>query len=269
VNFTVDDTANQVFGPGELEWKGAMKIDETTRIITPDSAWGGPFPKLYDDGPWTTGGREPKGSVAGDHKMGVTVFVAPPATGSATYEYGLQDATTQGWLWRGANGTFVVASGATAEVTAAGLTLIPFGTTDLKVVIDTNALLARTLADGGVGTWDTSKVRIKGSGWSWALAELLDDGTKGDATAADGKFTFEMSQYVGTGHQFPHYGLGASGDQLQFVFVFGLGDGVEYRDATAPSIVGVTASIKPSGGSYTTATIAQCGGDKNPCVTIP
>jgi hypothetical protein len=93
VNFTVDDSVNKNWKSQELEWKGAMLFDSTTRIITADSTWAGPWAKLYDDGPWNTGGHEPIGSVANDHKLGVTVFVHPPASGTDAYAYGLRDAT--------------------------------------------------------------------------------------------------------------------------------------------------------------------------------
>src|SRR5574342_689937 len=43
VNFTVDDPVNQVYQAGDLQWKGAMTYDPATRMITPDSTWGGPW----------------------------------------------------------------------------------------------------------------------------------------------------------------------------------------------------------------------------------
>src|SRR5262249_10177992 len=36
VSFTVDDTANKVYGPGDLQWKGSMIYDPATRKITKD-----------------------------------------------------------------------------------------------------------------------------------------------------------------------------------------------------------------------------------------
>src|SRR5207237_648663 len=79
------------------------------------------------------------------------------------------------------------------------------------------------------GAWDTSKVTIKGSGWAWSEVTLLDDGTKGDAAAGDGKFTYQLSQYVGAGKKFPHTGLANSGDKPEFIVVF---NGKEYKDAS-------------------------------------
>ena len=143
VNFKVDDSANKLFAAGDLQWKGAMKYDPTTRIITADATWGGPFAVLYDDGPWTTGGHEPVGATAADGIWGVTIFVAPPATGTAKYGYGLQDAhscaaaattcNANGWSWLGDNGEFDIAAGATAAVNATGRSFPKFGTTDLQL----------------------------------------------------------------------------------------------------------------------------------------
>ena len=151
VNFSVDDTANKVYKDGDLEWKGAMKYDPTTRTITKDSSWGGPYAKLYDDGPWVLAdggmgsGHEPSGATAGDNKWGVTVFAPTPATGTDTYSYGLNDANAcstaadagvagcNGWSWLGDNGSFDVAAGATAPVNASGRSFSKFGNVDLQL----------------------------------------------------------------------------------------------------------------------------------------
>ena len=150
VNFSVDDSKNKIYVAGDLEWKGAMKYDPTTRTIGKDSSWGGPFAKLYDDGPWNQGGHEPAGSTAGDHKWGVAVFATPPATGKDTYSYGLNDVTAcaasstcvnaNGWSWLGDNGSFDVAAGATAAVNATGRSFPQFGTYDIKVTAKKSAL---------------------------------------------------------------------------------------------------------------------------------
>jgi hypothetical protein len=268
VNFSIDDTANKVFTAGQLEWKGGFKIDVDggTRVISKDPNWGGPFPVLFDDGSWRAGGHEPSTATANDHKWGVTVFVKPPTTGEDTYEYGAIDNTTNGWIWRApANGTFKVAAGATAEITAQGFALPPFGTVDVKIVVDTNALATRPqLADGGTGTWNTSKVAVKGSAWSWREATLVDDGTKGDDVASDGKYTFVLSNVVGTGKLAPHSGLLGSTDKAEFVFVF---NDVEYKAASgAASSEGVTAFIKPA---TTFNSIAVTMSGNNTAVVIP
>lgn len=271
VNFTVDDTANKLYTADQFRWKGSMIYDPTTRKITMDTTWGGPWAPLYDDGPWdqlnaTTGqpGHEPKGATAGDHKWGVTVFVTPPATGADTYEYGLVDhAFSDGWIWQGANGSFVITAGSTTAVTATGMTLPPFGSTDMRLVCDVTALDTQ----GGAVTWDTSLVQVKGGAWAWSLINMYDDGTHGDVTAADHKFTFVLSNWVGAGNQYFHTGLLKSGDQPQFVFVF---NGVEYRDAAGlPTATGCTAETKPSGGSWTPATVVAAGTDHNNSVVVP
>jgi hypothetical protein len=256
VNIKVDDSANKVFTAGQLQWKGAMIYDTTTRKVTADATWGGPFAPLYDDGPWDAGGHEPAGAVAGDGIWGVTVFVTPPATGTATYSYGLNDDYYQthfgnGWIWPPPNGSFDVAAGATAPVTASGLTLAKFGTTDMQVTIDTSALAP--------GTWDKTKVEVKGSAWAWGATQLTASGTK---------YTFTLSENVGAGKQFVHTGLLNSGAKPEFVFVF---NGLEYKVGGAASPVGVTAAVKASGATtWTTVSIVNSTtGDKNTYITVP
>jgi len=271
VNFTVDDTANNVWKSGELEWKGSMKHDSTTRIVTYLSTWNpGPWAKLYDDGPWNAGGHEPAGSVAGDHKLGVTVFVAPPATGSQTYEYGLRDATNPdiangGWMWSGNNGSYVVTAGDTAAKTAQGLSFPAHGSVDFKLTIDTHAL--------GAGTWDITRVAVKGSAWGWTEIVLTDNGTKGDATAGDGIYTFQLSQAIDQTKP-PYPGLTKTGDKPEFIFTFGPSS-KEYKDASQVAFpTGVTAGTKASTAtSFTAATIAITGGtglgSGNTYITVP
>src|SRR5688572_6218071 len=58
VNFVVDDSVNKDWKANELEWKGQLQVNPTTRIGTFNSDWNASDPgwaKLYDDGPWTTG----------------------------------------------------------------------------------------------------------------------------------------------------------------------------------------------------------------------
>jgi hypothetical protein len=61
VTFFVDDTANQTYQSGQIEWKGSMVYDPQTNIILHDPTWAaeeGPYPVLYDDGPIADGGHE-------------------------------------------------------------------------------------------------------------------------------------------------------------------------------------------------------------------
>lgn len=260
VNFSVDDSANKVYKQGDLQWKGSMIYDGTKNLVTKDSTWGGPWATLYDDGPWTTGGHEPVGSTAGDSIWGVTVFVTPPASGADTYEYGLIDNVYQtnfgnGWIWTGSNGKYTVSSGATADVKADGLALKKFGTTDLQITIDKSQLAA--------GTWDTSKITLKGSGWAWSEVPLTGAGTGGN------QFVFTLSENIGAGKKFPHTGLMSSGDKPEFIFVF---NGKEYKDPNTKAALatGITAATKASGStSWTPASVTLNTGNNNTYVTIP
>ena len=272
VNFTIDDSANKVFtvvdgGYSDLRWQGSFIYNQATRKATYDVAWGDGDKNvavpLYDDGPWTTGGHEPPANVAGDHKWGATVFFTPPATASQEYSYGAIDwstgGKTGGWLWRGDSGKFTVNAGATAAINAAGLILLPYGTTDLKLVVDTTALGVHTLPDGGTVAWDFSTLKVKGSKWGWVEAPIYDDGTHGDATASDQKYTFVLSDVAGVGKLVPHAGLLSSGDSAEFVYLFG---GVEDKGT-----VGKTAYLKVDGGTFTAQAVTT--GNGNPQVVVP
>lgn len=265
VSFSVDDTANKLFNDQELEWKGSMAYDPTTWVVTFDTNWAGPsWAPLFDDGGWDCGGHEAIGAKAGDHKFGTTVFVQPPATGEQPYEYGLIDRTYEddfgnGWIWKGSNGSFTITAGQTTDVTATGMSIPAFGTTDLKLTLDTGSL---------AGTRDTSAVGVKGSAWAWGSVALNDDGTKGDATAGDGIFTFVLSEHVGAGKEFIHTGLMKAGDKPEFVWV--LGDpGVEYKNSSnVCETSGVGAQTKPQGGAFADRTV-EVGTNGNTFVTVP
>ena len=259
VSIVVDDAANKVFGDSQLVWKGAMVYDKATNLITPDPSWAGPWPPLYDDGPMSAGGHEPEGAVAGDHKFGAVVFVMPPATGATTYEYGMIDQTYQtafgdGWIWpAGPNGSFTVSAGATADQAVAGMTLKAFGTTDVRLVLDTGNL-------DPSGTWDPTTVAVKCSAWGWGSMLLTNDGT--------GKYVFTLSSVAGAGKLLPHTGLTTSGDQPQFVFVL---SGTGYTSSSGVALTsGVSAGTKASGaGAFTAATVLVDNTSHNTYITIP
>jgi hypothetical protein len=262
VNFKVDDTANKVFTAGQMSWKGSMKHDSSTRKITLDSTWAGPYPTLYDDGPWDQGGHEPIGSVAGDNIWGVTVFATAPATGTVTYEYGLIDTLYEtqfgnGWIWMGSNGSFSVAAGANAAVNATGMTLPKFGTTDMQIALDTRNLEPGT-------TWVTSRVTVKSSAWQWSELPLSLD--------ASGIATFVLSDHAGAGTTYPHTGLLLTGAKPEFVWVL---NGVEYKIATGASAgtaasTGVTAATQATGTTtWTSAPILINASNKNTYITSP
>lgn len=260
VTFSVDDTANKVFKAGELRWKGSMAHDSTTRKVTLDSTWTGPFATLYDDGPYTVSANNHEGptGVAGDNKWSVTVFVTPPATGSATYEYGCIDQVYEtnfgnGWIWVGSNGTFTVNAGQTTDITAPGLVLPAFGHNDIQLKIDTSQLIT--------GTWDTSKVTIKSSAWGWSEITL-------PAPTSGTIRTLRLGEHIGAGKTYVHTGLMKSGDQPEFIFVF---NGKEYKDASGTAATGgVSAEHKlDTASTWTAATVQINATNKNTYISIP
>ncbi len=239
-----------------------MRYDAVTRVAKLDPNWAGPFPLLYDDGPWNAGGHEPIGNVAGDGLWGVTVFVRPPVNGAELYEYGLDDSTLfNSWLWPGRNGTFSVAAFATEPITVTGLTMPRFGLTDFVLVINTNALTPRSPA------WDLSSVHLTGNRWAWTPVQLFDDGTRGDEVAGDGRYTFQLSRYLGVANSLPHSGLVSSGDVVEFIFSFGPR---EYRDSLGQAITaGVSASVIPPRSSPITASVSVKPGSQITSITVP
>lgn len=262
VSFSVDDMLNKTYEDGDgLAWKGSFVHDMATRTITYSSSWAGPFALLYDDGPYDQGGHEPLGSTAGDHRWGVTVWVAN--TAAQAFEYGAIRGSDEGsdgaWIWSGNNGTFSVTAGSTTPITAQGLTIAAHGTTDLKLTIDVsnqgNNLV--TLFQGGDYT---NAVKVKGSGWAWAEIALVDDATGGDEIAGDGIYTFTLSE-----RKAKHDGLLRPGDQAEFVFVLG---GTDYRDGGAATAQAISAWTKTATGSWMAATI-QISGNNNTYVSAP
>jgi hypothetical protein len=238
INFSVDDTANQVYASRDLIQKGGISYDPLTRIVIAEPSWQhGPWPPLYDDGGWDVGGHEPIGSVAGDHRLGITYFVAP-TTAVQTFEYGLEDTTYENgvneraWVWIGPNGSFQVAPGATDPVEAPGQVFPSFGTIDLTIALDTTALAP--------GTWDQSSMMIKGSPWAWVPVPM-------DGNATFNEAWFVLGTHVGQTNAFKHNGLLRSGDLVHFVLIFGAN--IEYKDAMGALATGVTASITVPGGA--------------------
>jgi hypothetical protein len=242
INFSVDDSANQTYTQADgLAWKGSFSYDAPTRILTRNPAWPGPYVLLWDDGPWTRGGHEPEEATADDHVWGVTVFMESPEE-DLTLEYGVIRGSVDGsdgeWIWTGSNGLLTVQAGETDALTADGLTIRAFGTTDLRLTLD-SANLAPSFGD-----FDSAdRVRVKSSVWGWREIDAVDDGTKGDEMAGDGRFTFVLGENVGEGTDFPHAGLLHSGDQAEFIFVLA---GIEYRVGNEASSQGVGAATRVS-----------------------
>lgn len=269
LNFTIDDSANKVYTTADgLAWKGSFKYNKDTRVVEKDAAWGGPFAMLYDDGAWNMGGHEPAGATAGDNKWGIAMFVVPGAA-ATEFEYGAIRKSVNGsdgeWIWNvpGGNGKFTVAVGASADITATGMALPAFGTTDLRLTINTT-----TLAAGFEAFMPANGVKVKSSAWGWSEQTMVDDGTKGDVMAADGTFTMVLSEFVGEGKPLGRLvGLLKTGDEAQFVFVLG---GVEYKVAGTPPTQGVAVAVKPQGGAFTNVAVDnKPDGDKNTFVVVP
>lgn len=250
VNFTIDDTANQIYDEaGGLAWKGSFAFDSATRIMT-KTGWTGPFAKVWDDGPVSAGGHEPEGSTAGDHKWGIEALIAKPSA-DEMYQYGAISGSVNGsdgsWIWglqHSMDGVFTVPANSDDPITVLGLTLPAFGTVDFRLTIDTSTLateFATTNPDDGIG--------VKGSAWGWGPTLLTDDGQNGDVTAGDGIYTFQLSEFVGVGNPFRYFGKAKSGDEPEFVFVFGPDPaaGLEYKVSGAASRQGIAAAVKAEG----------------------
>jgi len=237
IRFMVDDTANQTYKDGQMKWTGSFRWSAADNTIVYSSAWqptDGPFPVLYDDGPYTSGGHEPVGAVAGDHKFECEVwFVAEEAT---TFEYGVLNEVDR-WIWIGPNGTVDVPKGSTDDLVAAPLVLPKFGNIDVQITLDTSKLHQ----DFSTITPADYLIYLKTSANSWFPAQLLDNGQNGDAKAGDGIFTYRQSVNLGA-----HDGLLAPGQHMQFVFVFAMpdvspDDGSEYKVGTVCPTEGVAA----------------------------
>jgi hypothetical protein len=267
VNFVVDDHINRVYQQGDLQWKGSFKTAAdyaTSHKILFDGNWAGPWPLLYDDGPWTQGGHEPIGATAGDHIWGVAVAVTPPATGIDTYQYGLIIASAPysgAWIWpSGTTGSFTIAStqDIAVPVTAAGTAFAAFETTDVQLSLDTNNLAAADWLQAGV--FDTSTVQVKTAHTAWVPQSLTNDGA--------GHYTFTLSSIAGAGKPF---GLAFSGEQFEFLFVLG---GMEYKNNFGYLGVGfsqgVSAGTATMGtASFVPANVIRDFGTGNTYIMVP
>lgn len=270
LTFEVDDSANKTFADGDIKWTGSFKWDSKTNTITPATSWlptDGPYPLLYDDGPMSEGGHEKEGAKKGDAIFSVAVKFIP--TEDTTFEYGALN-EFDNWMWIGTNGQLKVKKGATGTIDAKGLVLPKHGSIDLKLELDTAKLNKK------FSTWTTKshKFYAKGTMNMWTPVQLLDDGKKGDAQAADGKLTFVQSQNLGK-----HDGLLNPKGEVQFVFVTTTGDafpdeGQEYKGATEAYKEGVRAWANTgAGGAWQELTVElrvdSKGKFKNTAVILP
>ncbi len=275
VNFCVDDTANQSYATKDgLAWSGSFSFDADTRVASYDDGWGGPFPMLYDDGPWDQGGHEPAGATAGDHIWCVTIWI--DNTAEQAFDYGAirgsVDGSNGGWIWNGdGNGSFTVTSGATEAIDAAGMSIPAWGDTDLRLTLDLSSDGANLYQDSedphvvdftGVA-WTNPEV--KSSATAWELAPMYDDGTHGDAAADDGIYTWTLSKT-----QNPNDGKLSSGAKAEFIFVFERpnGDADEYKRNNVGYAEGVGAYLDDANGTFSEVTIMGAGAG-NTYVEVP
>lgn len=219
ITFYVDDTANQTFEDGQIQWTGSFAWNSEDNTIVHATSWlpsEGPYPLLYDDGPVRDGGHEMAGATAGDHIFSTEVYFL--AEEDTTFDYGVLN-ELDFWMWSGPNGQFSVDKGSTETVDAIGMTLDPFGTVDVKVTVDVGNLNPEFAM---VDEWETVNVFVKGNLTMWAPVQILDmgpDGNKGDEVAEDGVFTFIQGKNLGK-----HTGLLSDGQKAQFTVVLASGE---------------------------------------------
>jgi|GEM_PF-375545 len=243
IRFKVDDTASKTYKDGQMKWTGSFSWNRLDNTIVYASSWlptDGPFPPLYDDGPWTEGGHEPEGAVAGDHIFEKEVFFK--AEKETTFEYGVLNEYDR-WIWIGPNGQFTVPAGYDGIIEAKPLIIPAFGETDMRVMIDMKHLHPdfSPIKPFDPETETGYYVYFKSSANSWTPVQLLDNGEKGDEVAGDLVFTYHHKENLG-----PHDGLLYHGQHVQFVFVFATPDqspdeGIEYKSGSNCVTEGVTA----------------------------
>ena len=266
LNFTIDASGRPGFYADEgLEWKGSFTYDKTTRLMTFAADWAGgkgPYAPLYDDGPWDTGGHEPKGAVKGDGKFGITAFLPVP-TEALKIEYGAQipfgpNCSNQDgcWIWKGSNGSVNVPAGSTTALTATPLTLDPEGTQDLRLTLNTKGLGSGfTYASG-------TAITVKGTFADWSNEPAFDDGTHGDATSGDGVFTYTLSANAVRRLKL------ASGTRAEFIWNIGTS---EYKNSAGEGEkTGVAGFTKgPTDANFVSRTVEVSTTNKNTYVQIP
>ncbi len=231
----VDDSANATYGNGQMKWTGSFSWSAADNTISFATSWlptDGPYPPLYDDGPMSAGGHEPEDAVAGDHLFEAEVWYVAEA--DTTFEYGVLNEFDR-WIWIGPNGQVDVPAASTDTIACAGLLLPAFGSVDLKLTLDVNALHENF----ATVTPATYGIFLKSSVNSWTPVQLIDDGENGDDVPLDGVFTYIQSRGMG-----PHDGLLYDGQHAQFVFVFAQegvnpDDGLEYKVTTQCATEGV------------------------------
>lgn len=238
ISFFADDTANQTYEPGQIQWTGSFawnKEDNTAEYavswLPEDREW----PRLWDDGPISEAGHEAEGQVAGDHVYSTEIFFVPGAE-EIVIEYGALNEFGS-WIWLGPNGALPVQPDAEARLDAGGVTFPAFGDREVKLTIDLSALHEEYATING----EDYSIFVKGNMNSWTSVQILDNGKKGDDAADDGVYTYLHSTKLG-----PHDGLAFGEQHVQFVFVFAFvgtepADGLEYKLGPDALVDGVRA----------------------------
>lgn len=273
VTFFVDDRANAIFDDAaRLEWKGNFRLSEegSLEIVPTPGRWDGPFPLLYDDGP-RPDGHEMPGAVANDHIWSVIVAARVP-TETLSMEYGAHWGGSN-WIWScnyaarpcdpgRVNGTLRLGPGDAGRVVdAPGLILPAHGDVDLRLALDTSALL-----NGDSDFKATRRVLVKGTYSGWVLRPCVDDGQLGDEVADDGIWTFTLSEMKAR-----YDGLLVCGSNTEFVFVLeGSSGPKEYKVDGRPPTEGVSAYLKVPGGDWAPIPVVRDSGpDQNTMIATP
>jgi hypothetical protein len=275
VNFVIDDSANRSYTRDDgLAWRGTFDWSPALRELSLDPSASPPYPLLYDDGPWTEGGHEPRGATANDNIWGITGFVQVPRTSALTFEYTAISGSVMGSdgtdIWSRQSdtpGRFTVEVGATEPIDAVGLTLPAWGTIDFRVLLDT-----ASMAPEFRRTFDPSstQVGIESSWWGWTLQPMRDDGTRGDQAPNDGLYTFELLRNVGTGTALPHTGGLNPGDTVRFVLDLGRLGAYRGSGEGAALTAGVTAQIRADpGATWQTVQLERAGRTNDTAFTAP
>ena len=249
LRFYADDPAGLYSAEDRLQWKGSFILDESSRILAVDPEWGdgeGPYPTLYDDGPWDEGGHEPRGEQAGDRIWSVEVYLPRPRT-ALTLRYGLRAAPIgeeERWLWppEAEDGRLEVLPDA-EQVSAPRFPLSeapppPEERFDLRLSLDLNNLsIAEPPFDAAAA------VEVQGSSWDWVLSPCRDDGLGADEVAGDGICSFLLSALDDELLQ-PRV---ARGERSEFLFSIG---GRPYKLGDRCARGGVSAAVRRGEGPW-------------------
>ena len=223
LTFTIDDTANNSYGPEGAQpyWND---FDGDGRV------------NLTDDGNglWTA-----------------SVERAIPAT-DATFGYGANVEFENGhdnWIWAydsRHNGSYTIPANAMdgSTIMVPGLTIPAHGDWNVVLTLNTSSVTADFAGE------DLSNgVAIKFSRNAFENIVLMDDGTNGDDMANDGIYTFDLEQQIEAaemadmGGTMETVGLLASGERMEFIWTFSV-SGTEYKDANGALTEGVGVSLQ-------------------------